>query len=91
MIKSIRERDFDDCATAVEWLKGILPSETMDQISEMAYGLRSTSRAMSFLVPLFESRIDEQRSKALIMELSALATEAYVRAANELWPKAGEN
>lgn len=86
IIKRIRERNMRDCVVAQQWLRGIFTDEMMRQVCEMADHLRSTAEIFSFMP--FGAGNDVPDS---VFELMALCTEAYVRAADETFPKASKN
>lgn len=92
IVKRIRERDMKDCITAQQWLLGSLPDETMGHMCKMADGLRSTARVLSFLdLEALKAHADKEASVESIVEIVALAIEAYVRAADECFPVQGRN
>ena len=62
----------------------------MQQMCEMADGLRSTRKVIEFL-PIDSELLPPGPKKEEMIEIMALAIEAYVRAADECFPKASAN
>lgn len=86
-IKRICERDMRDCMLAQKWLRPLFPDDTLRKVCEMADNLRSTAKVFSFMP--FSKPGNEMPDT--IVELMALFTEAYVRAADECFPRPSNN
>lgn len=93
IINRIRERDTKDCITARVWLAE-LDKETFLKVADMAEALRSTREVMRYFEPHFHksaAKFTADFTKENFMEINALMVEGYVRAADELFPKASKN